>query len=80
MSRSIVSGIALGVLIALTAASWTLAEGGASARWLAAIAVAKALVILAVFLELGRSWPGWAVIATLYLGIIAGGAAWLIGG
>ena len=45
MSRSIVSGIALGVLIALTAASWTLAEGGASARWLAAIAVAKALVI-----------------------------------
>lgn len=80
MTRSTVSLLALLLLIALTGASWALAGEGSSARSLGALAVFKGLVILGVFLELDRAWPGWAAMAALVLAIFAGGAALIVGG
>ncbi len=48
MSRSAASFLALVVLLALTGATWRLAEGNASAALLAVVAVLKVAVIGAV--------------------------------
>lgn len=80
MSRRVLSVLALGILLALTTTTWALAEHAAGPGALAAVAVAKAAVILLVFLELDRSSPGWAVLGVAVATAIAGGAALLMMG
>lgn len=80
MTRRSVSVLALGVLLGLTATTWTLAEHASGAYALAGVSLAKACVILLVFLELDRSWWGWAALGVLVAAGIVGGAAMLMGG
>ena len=70
MSRGTVAHLALGLLLLLTLATWC-AEG---AVVLAAVAALKIAVIGAVFLDLDRAWPGWALISGLVVAAVLGGA------
>lgn len=78
MSRSVASFLALVMLVGLTGATWLLAEGTTGPWPLAAVAIFKVAVIGAVFLELDRAWPGWAVLGSLLVAAVAGGAALLM--
>jgi len=75
VTRSQTSLLALLSLLALTAATWHLSEAAVGPWGLAGVAVIKAAIIGTVFLELDRSWPGWAALAALMVITIAGGAA-----
>ncbi len=78
MKRSHIAWFALLALLLLTGGSLLVSEQEAGPWPVAALALVKAAIICAVFLELDRAWPGWAVIAGLVLTAIAGGAALLI--
>ncbi len=73
-----IATVALALLLALTAASFLVAEGQAGPWPIAGLAITKAAIIGAVFLEMDRSWPGWAVGALVLVTCIAGGAAALV--
>lgn len=79
MNRTLVSVLALVVLLGLTGAMWALADGRISTTGLATMAALKIIVVGAVFLELDRAWPGWAVVSALVVGIVLGGAVLLMG-
>lgn len=70
MSRGTVAHLALGLLLLLTLATWR-AEG---AVVLAVVAALKIAVIGAVFLELDRAWPGWALLSGVVVAAVLGGA------
>ncbi len=80
MSRSLLGAIALCVLLALTGATFFLSEHNASNYVIGGLALAKAVVICGVFLEMDRSWPGWTLGVLAMLLALVGGAAALIGG
>lgn len=79
MTRTNAADLTLFALLALTAATWALAESSASAMALAGVAVLKATAIGLVFLELDRARVYWALGFVAVVGAIAGGAAWLAG-
>lgn len=70
---------ALIVLLLLTGGTFWSADGSGTTGMVALLALLKATVIGLVFLELRRSWPGWAVIAIGVVSAICGGAAALVG-
>lgn len=80
MSRAVVAWIATGLLLALTLATWWVSESQLGAPALAALALLKVGVVGAVFLELDRAWPLWGVLAAFGTGVVAVGAALLVGG
>jgi hypothetical protein len=80
MKRSHRAAIALVVLLALTGASLFVSEADAGPWPIAGLTVLKAVLIAGVFLEMDRSWPGWALTALVVVAGIAGGAALLIAG
>ncbi|MDP2304697.1 MAG: hypothetical protein Q8P18_01550 [Pseudomonadota bacterium] len=82
MNRTLLSVLALVVLLGLTGGMWALADGQGStsaAGGLAAVAALKIVVIGAVFLELDHAWPGWAVLGAAIVGVVLGGAVLLMG-
>ena len=79
MSRRTVAVGATALLLLLTLSTWGVYEADAGAAGLAALALLKVLVIGAVFLELDRSWPAWAVAVVLLTGGVLGGAVLLMG-
>lgn len=78
MSRRTLSILALVVLAGLTLLTGALASEGPPLA-LAAVATVKVAVIGLVWLELGRSWPGWAVLAIGLAATVVFGAALLVG-
>lgn len=80
MSRSHLAFLALAGLVLLTGLTAWQAEASASPLLLASLALAKVGIIGWVFLELDRSWPGWAVLSAGLVLAIAVGAAWLSSG
>lgn len=79
MNRTLLSVLALAALVGLTVALWILADGSASTGVVAAVAALKIVIIGAVYLELDRAWPGWAVASAAVVGIVLGGTVWLMG-
>jgi hypothetical protein len=79
MSRAAQARIAVAALVGLTAASWWLTEDGASAWVLAGLSLLKVAVVGAVFLELLRSWPGWAAISMVLVALVLGLSAVFVG-
>ncbi len=80
MNPRLTSFIALVALVGLTLATWQLADGGASPWVLGTVAMAKVIVIGAVFLELPRSWPGWAALYGSGALVVLGLSAFFISG
>lgn len=72
MTRSAASTLALGVLLGLTALSFVVAESELGPWPIAALIVVKASVIGVVFLEMDRSWPGWALAGFLLISRASG--------
>lgn len=79
LSRARVADLTLVALLALTAMTFVVAEDSGAASTLAVLVLAKAAFVGAVFLELDRAWPGWAVVGTLVGGGTLGGALVLVG-
>jgi heme/copper-type cytochrome/quinol oxidase subunit 4 len=79
MTRSRRATVAAAALVALTVASLLVSEGSLGPWPVAVLAVLKCALILGVFLDLDRSWPGWAALATLIVVSIAAGSAGLVG-
>lgn len=80
MTRSRASWLTCAVLIGLTLLTWLLADDGAAAWLLALVALVKVALIGVVFLELARSWPGWAALSLLVVCTVLGGSVLLITG
>lgn len=76
MKRSTLAFGALVALLLLTGVTWAVSDG--SAATIAAVAAVKIAVIGVVFLELDRSWPGWAAISALVVAGVLGGALMLM--
>lgn len=73
MSRSAWSVVALAALLTLSAASLVCSESEGSGVLVATLALAKAGLIGAVFLELDQAWAGWALgFSSLVLAILGG--------
>lgn len=67
-------------LMALTLTFNGVAEAALGAWALAGISVVKVMIVGIVFLELGRAWWVWGVIAAVVITAILGGAAALLTG
>lgn len=80
MTRSIASWFACASLIGLTMLTWRVASDADSAAALGGLALLKISIIGAVFLELDRSRPAWALLFVGYFAAILAGAVWLIAG
>ncbi len=78
MSRSAWSLVALCVLLALSGASLVSSTAEDSGLVVAALALAKAALIGAVFLELDHAWPGWALGFLALVMAILGGSLLLL--
>ena len=68
------------LLMGLTFVFNGVAEASLGAWALAGISVVKVMIVGIVFLELGRAWWVWAVIAAVVITAILGGAAALLTG
>lgn len=80
MTRSHVAILALAALLTLTFVLGRLVDTAGSAAAVGAVAALKVAIIGAVFLELDRSRPLWAVLAAGWIGGVLGLAAMWIGG